>query len=941
MTFHPRLFVATLVALFLAVFAMVPYASAQPGAIEPSFGTNGTTLIGFGDGYDDSRVVVRLATGAHLVAGSASGHLTLARYLPTGAADLTFGERGVVRLWSRPSSIALGLDVQSDNRIVVVGYDSAGPLVTRFLADGTFDPTFGAGGFADLSGVPGLSLVAIRVVPGDQILLAGSIDGNVAGTGRFAVCKLTASGSMDSTFDGDGLQSTTIPNGGSASCMALQSDGKIVLGGWARNAGSGYSLALVRYTASGALDTSFDGDGRVITTIGSATASSFVNDIVMQTVSGSPQKLLVAGSTTVSPVNREGVLARYDLSGALDTAFGTGGIVVQAISFGDDTFQRLRFVAGTDRANPARIFVGGYASFPTSTPSALLCSYNISGALNTSFGSNGMVITPIGTGQTEVRSLVFTGERLVVSGYAYQGTEVQDFMLARFLASTGAFDPTFDGDGMVLDDIGDSEAQAQACARQADGRIVLAGSSRGGYLQVVARLNANGSLDSTFSGDARASIVTGGSISYLTDVAVQADQKIVVMGTTLLNNVYRVTVARLLPSGSLDPSFGNAGLAFLPPRSPSDISAGLAIQSDGRLLLASAAWNGTDDSVRVTRLLATGQVDVSFGTGGTVMLAGGGYELKYPALALQPDGRSLVVGQRRRYVFPQNLYEVVAIRLTSTGALDATFGVGGVATILAGSDQLPADVLVQSDGRIVVTGVQQVSSAHRNSWAFRLTASGQPDSTYGTQGYRLISEGAGEDRMAGATLQSFDRLLVAGNSGPSYATSPQLARLVGTGSLDPLFAGDGIATLDLGASSTCFDILTDVPGGFIMVAGESRGLMSLSAIQPGAALAGVDDAPDAPDAHSLALAAPWPNPSRGAVTLALRLGAPSSLSADVLDVQGRHVRALAEGKSFAAGEARLRWDGRDAEGRLAAAGLYFVRVRTERGVVTRRIVLAR
>lgn len=931
-----RFLAATFVALIALVLAAAPRALAQPGALDTSFGTNGTTLIGFGDGRDESRVVAPLANGSYLVGGSAGPDLVLVRYLSSGAPDPSFGQRGVARLPNRYSAVALDLDVQFDGRIVVVGRDLVGPFVTRFLADGAFDPTFGVGGFAELSSVPGLSLAAIRVVTGDRILLAGSINGATA-TGSFAVCRLTPSGALDPAFDGDGLQSTTIPNGGSATSMTIQSDGKIVLAGRANNAGSGSSLALVRYTAAGALDTSLDGDGRVITTIVSATASSFANAVVTQAVSGNADKLLVAGSTTVSPTNREGVLARYNLNGTLDATFGSGGVVVQAISTGDDDFRALRFVPGADRTQPSRIFVGGYASFPTSQRNVLLCSYGITGSLNTGFSGDGIVVETIGTSQNEAASMAFTGERLLVTGLATQGTEGQNFMLARFLASNGALDFAFDGDGKRLDDLSDAEAWAAAAARQADGRIVVAGASRSGTLPVVARVNANGSLDSTFSGDARVVVATGGGATSLTDVVVQADQKIVVAGTTILNAHFLVTVARLLSDGSPDPSFGGTGTMTLPLEAREELTPLMALQPDGRLLLACATYGLDYDLTRVVRLLPSGQLDPSFGAAGSVMVGAGGDDLTFMAFTLQPDGRSIVVGRRRR---PPNVLDIVVVRLTASGALDTTFGTGGVATIFPDADHAPAKVLVQSDGRIVVTGALEVSAGNRDPWVLRLMPNGQPDGSYGLQGYRLISGVAGDEGVYGATLQSFDRLLLAAGAGPASLTNPLIRRLTNAGNLDPTFSGDGAELLDLGASALPYDILPDVVGSPILMAGQCRSLMSISAIQPGMALAGVDDAPDA-RSPSLALAAPWPNPSRGVVTLALRLGAPSSLNADVLDVQGRHVRVLAEGESFAAGEARLRWDGRDAEGRLAAAGLYFVRVRTERGVVTRRIVLAR
>lgn len=941
----PRHPLAALVALLLVTTAPGSRVLAQPGALDPTFGTDGTARIGFGDGGDASYALAVHPNGNYLVAGRVGAYLAVAGYLSNGIPDLTFGQQGATRLGDRSGSGARAVAVQPDGRIVVAGYDDQGALVTRFLANGALDTSFGVNGFADMPGTTGFTATAL-VMQGSQILVAGTFDAAMTNS-RFGLCRLTSGGLLDPSFDADGIQSTTLPNGGAANGMTLQPDGKIVLVGYARNSPSGYSMALVRYDANGALDTSFDGDGRVITTVGGATGVTIGHAVIPQVLSGGATTLLVAGRTGSANPGGDGLLARYSLNGTLDPVFGSGGVVVQNVSSGTDEFRAVRFVAGTTHENPSRIFVGGFTTSPTTSRDALLCSYTVSGTLNTGFGGgDGIASTNIGNGQDELWAMLLLGDRLLATGYGYNGEEGQNFMLARFLASTGALDPGFDGDGILLDDIADSEALALALARQADGRVVVVGGSRGLYEQALARLKPDGSLDSTFSGDGRTTIATGGSISYLADVALQADQRIVVAGAGLWTNVFRLTLARCLPNGSLDATFNGTGLLIVPPVGADEGAPTLAVQPDGRLLLAGTTDvlvnSQTHTLIRVSRFLANGLADPSFGGGGTVILDAGGTDAGGPQLALLADGRLLIAGWRVRYVAQLAISEIFALRLTPSGALDPTFGSGGVAVpALPDGNRTPTDLLLQPDGRLVLVGSDYISATNRNPWALRLTDAGQLDPTFGVQGYQVVSASPVDERIEAAALQPDGRLLLVGRTGTDYVNDQFMARLTVTGALDPSFSGDGLAALDLGpgGGDEAYAVLADDPAR-LLVAGSSRGLMCVAGVQPGSAQTGVADPPGtAPPA--LAVGQPWPSPTRSGMSLAVRVAEPMAVTVDVLDVSGRLVRSLGSGAHFVSGDQRIAWDGRDARGTIVAAGHYFVRVRAGDDVVIRRVVVAR
>jgi uncharacterized delta-60 repeat protein len=188
--------------------------------------------------------------------------------------------------------------------------------------------------------------------------------------------------------------------------------------------------------------------------------------------------------------------------------------------------------------------VAGY-SWNGSNDDVALVRYNADGSLDTGFDGDGKVTTAIGTGYDEGYSVIQQADgKLVVAGTSYNGSN-NDFALVRYNAD-GALDTGFDGDGKVTTAIGGGDDVGYSVIQQADGKLVVAGYSHNGSDSDVAlvRYNADGSLDTGFDGDGKVTTAIGAGDDYGRSVIQQADGKLVVAGHSSNGNNYDVALVR-------------------------------------------------------------------------------------------------------------------------------------------------------------------------------------------------------------------------------------------------------------------------------------------------------------------------------------------------------------------------------------------------------------
>ena len=285
------------------------------------------------------------------------------------------------------------------------------------------------------------------------------------------------------------------------------------------------------HAAPGDLDLSFGGGGKVTTAIG--TGGDFGYSVIQQ----ADGKLVVAGSSW-NGSNADVALVRYNADGPLDTGFDGDGIVTTAIGAANDYAQSV--IQQAD----GKLVVAGY-SWNGSNDDVALVRYNTDGSLDTGFDGDGKVTTAIGAGDDYGYSVIQQSDgKLVVAGTSYNGSSY-DFALVRYNAD-GSLDASFDGDGIVTTAIGAANDYAQSVIQQADGKLVVAGTSYNGSDDdfALVRYNADGSLDTSFDGDGKVTTEISGSYNGALSVIQQANGKLVVAGYSYNGNNYDVALVR-------------------------------------------------------------------------------------------------------------------------------------------------------------------------------------------------------------------------------------------------------------------------------------------------------------------------------------------------------------------------------------------------------------
>ena len=346
-----------------------------------------------------------------------------------------------------------------------------------------------------------------------KLLVTGSIAG--LSSDDFALVRYNTNGSVDSTFDDDGLVSTDIESNSfdGSNSIAIQMDGKIVVVGFSF-IGSGYDFVVVRYHSNGSLDSTFGGDGVVTTDVGS------FDDEGVSVALQSDGKIVVAGSTVVP--DYDFVVVRYNTDGSLDNSFDSDGILIADLNSGSDDF-----VAKVLVQSDGKILLAG-----TSGGDFAVVRYNSNGSLDLSFSTDGKVTTDLG-GDENGRNIAIQGDgKIVVVGSTSDGSTNIDFALVRY-NSNGTLDNSFDGDGILIRGLTSAgRDEAFAVAIQSDGKILA-----GGLLDkvtdtdfAIARYNSDGSTDSSFNSVGRILTDFGFSDDYCSMLLIQSDGKIVAAG---------------------------------------------------------------------------------------------------------------------------------------------------------------------------------------------------------------------------------------------------------------------------------------------------------------------------------------------------------------------------------------------------------------------------
>lgn len=375
----------------------------------------------------------------------------------------------------------------------------------------------------------------------------------------------TQPGTLDNTFGIGGIVKTSQGNfGDKSNSMAIQSDGKILYGGYTQSSFTNSDFALVRCNDDGSLDTSFGIGGKVKTNIENRSEG--------QSIAIQANGKILLGGYSHWFIN----LVRYNSNGSLDTNFGTGGKVITDI----EGYYSEKCKSLAIKSN-GKILLGGYGQENGNDKSYfILAQYNDDGTLDSTFGIGGKVIGRVG----KANSMMIQSDGKILLGGSYNF----NFALVRYHAN-GTLDSTFGTGGEIITPVG-SSSEGNALSIQSDGKIVL-----GGYADAcfaLVRYNNDGTLDNTFGIGGKV-IGSPGKANTLT---IQSDGKILIGGAS--NST--IALVRYNVNGTLDSTFGVGGKVITVVDSSSEGNS-LRVQSDGKIVLAGYSYNGTKTDMTLLR----------------------------------------------------------------------------------------------------------------------------------------------------------------------------------------------------------------------------------------------------------------------------------------------------------------------------------------------------
>ena len=669
------------------------------GQLDTTFSGDGITSRGFGGqpGRDFATgVAIQRDVKIVVVGAGTTGRnptdtgVVVVRYNANGSIDTTFDNDGYsVEQLSTFNEIATDVAIDSNGRIVVTSFESTPRYegtVFRYNANGSFDTSFSGDGRATVPFNPN----ALDILSDNRIVLGGVDFESMADIGD-RVARLTVNGVLDTTFGGgDGIVENGLSFDEAYSSVVndvlVLNDGDIVATGWNEDRGLDELYAVVtRLNGDGSVDTRFTGGaGNFYVTV------PFASKATAGALALQDDELIVAGQSNGQHI----LLARYLLGddggggggGGLDESFDGDGVVIGPT---DDAEVRPVTVAA---APQGKIVAAG---------GDLITRRLADGSLDATFGNNGILDTDFRyINDIAVRS----DGRIVAVGTSPTG----GFRIARY-TTTGHLDTTFSGDGILTRSFGGNPANdyATAVVIQPDGRIVVVGAattaSRPNDTGVaVTRFTPSGAIDSTFDGDGYSIEQLSTFNEYATDVELDSNGRIVVSGNESTPR-FEATVFRYNANGSFDTTFSGDGRTTV----PFNVN-GIDVQSDNRIVVGGVDQESMADvGDRVARLTVSGALDTTFGGGDgfveNVFAVNNAYSSVVNEVLVLADGDIAVAGWNEDRA--TGAHDAVVTRLNADGSLDDSLaGEGNRYAIVPFSNLSEADSLVVQDGKLVVGG---------------------------------------------------------------------------------------------------------------------------------------------------------------------------------------------------------------------------------------------
>ncbi len=537
--------------------------------------------------------------------------------------------------------------------------------------NGSNDHTFNPDDIGFDSGAGSNDLIGTMAIQTDGKIVIGGKFTSYNGTFRSGIARLNADGSLDTTFNpGTGIfgpsQLTSVRT------IAIQPDGKIVIGGYFSSFNGTSRSHIVRLNADGSLDTTFN--------VGTG-ASNSVETVSIQ----ADGKIIIGGSFVFYNGTSRRCIARLNTDGSLDPTFNPG------TGTGSDGY-----IITTAIQADGKIVIGGDFNIYNGTARSYIARINSDGSLDNTFN-----VGTVPNYYSALTTVVQPDGKIVVGGSFPSFNGIARNNIARF-NTDGSLDGTFDsGTG--------TDAKVRTLALQTDGKIVIGGDFyffNGIGRNGVARINTDGSLDTLFN----AGLSAGQSVM---GTALQLNGKIVIGGNDFfgLNNRHGIT--RLNTDSSLDTTFN-------PNSGANSTVYSSAIQSDGKIIICGTFNDINGVAIKhLARLNTDGSLDTTFNTG-----TGPNYGVS--AIAIQPDQKIIIGGQFNYFNGTAINY---IVRLNTDGSIDPTLNVAARCCSTVSSVIVNA-IAVQSDGKIIIGGTLPYHNGTNDLNIMRLHSNGSVDNSF-------------------------------------------------------------------------------------------------------------------------------------------------------------------------------------------------------------------
>jgi uncharacterized delta-60 repeat protein len=831
---------------FILIFSFFQL-HAQEGTVGNFYGNNGKVYgptVGHTDSSQSVPEFLILPDQKKLHISTVNGKVHMIRYTPGGTLDASFGSNGVITTAIR-GFVKDALIMRDGNFFVLTTYE-----LIKFFPDGRLDSSFAGDGQVPIY----ITASSMALQMDDKLLVGGTHSSG--GEYAFAALRLNPNGSYDTSFDGDGMVTTNMNAGyEEGNGIAIQPDGRIVLGGHISNSSitspevnPKYDAAVVRFLGNGALDLSFDGDGKVTIPI---FGYEFKGGYTAVQPDG---KILIAGSDYyMASEGADFSVYRLNANGTLDRSFGQSGW--SRIEFGNyDILTDLVVL------ELGMIIVSGYSSCPICSDQNAENNLAIArllnnGQLDPNFDGDGK--NSIDIANTSDYGGRISGEGVIyIAGFSSQGgiTKASSVVVNQYRAvnfrnprhfykdadfdffgsrdqRTTAFyyvrEHTFDSsdcndgdrhvfpgapevkdgrdndcDGvideslLVQTSLSSDHDEANAVGVLADGRIVMGGyainpqTNQSEYALV--RYTRDGALDSSFGGDGKVFLTTGLYGNVITDISVDNFGNLTAVGYGHNGTNFDFVILKLKPDGEFDPVFSGDGKMMVDFNGRDDRAHAIVIPPGNAdyIYVVGQAQNpvtGRNEFATV-RLYYYGDYDTRFSGDGKATTNFGSDHVAHTAVLLNGQ---IIVGGGNESVMGGHY---TLVKYNFDGSLDTSFDRDGIVT-----GQVPfqsvsiQDLTIQPDGKILAAGGAGFT-------VLRFLPDGRPDPDFGNGAGHVIPAVPGTNQFATAIALQGEKILV---SGSNYINNSDmiLVRLLRDGKPDNSFDGDGIMSIDFNQSN--------------------------------------------------------------------------------------------------------------------------------------------